>query len=104
MTFFLDSMDDLNESLVKAEHEKDSWHPVGDILIENLQFEIEKTKVSKDKQSKLWDEKWYTNFMFKKIKVSKINKVNYEINSGLWDKWHRNLLSSEIGKIQCTCK
>ncbi|XP_053396069.1 dystrophin-like isoform X7 [Mercenaria mercenaria] len=44
MTFFQDAMDDLNESLVKAEHEKNSWHPVGDILIENLQYEIEKTK------------------------------------------------------------
>lgn len=45
MTFFQDSMDDLNESLVKAEHEKNSWQPVADILIENLQYEVEKTKV-----------------------------------------------------------
>lgn len=50
MTFFQDAMDDLNESLVKAEHEKNSWHPVGDILIENLQYEIEKTKVSETYQ------------------------------------------------------
>ena len=45
MTFFQDAMDDLNDSLLKAEGERNKWHPVGDILIENLQFEIEKTKV-----------------------------------------------------------
>ena len=45
MTYFQDAMDDLKESLTKAENEKNTWKPVADILIENLQYEIEKTKV-----------------------------------------------------------
>ena len=45
MTYFQDAMDDLNEGLTKAEAEKSKWQPVGDILIENLQKEIDKTKV-----------------------------------------------------------
>lgn len=45
MMFFQDAMDDLKDSLVRAEAEKDRWQPVADILIENLQHEIEKTKV-----------------------------------------------------------
>ncbi|XP_052240299.1 dystrophin-like isoform X2 [Dreissena polymorpha] len=44
MTYFQDAMDDLKESLTKAENEKNTWKPVADILIENLQYEIEKTK------------------------------------------------------------
>jgi len=47
MTFFQDATDDLNESLCRAEAEKNSWRPIADIMIENLQFEIEKTKVSR---------------------------------------------------------
>lgn len=46
MTFFQDAMDDLKESLIRAETEKKSWQPIPDILIEHLQYEIEKTKVS----------------------------------------------------------
>ena len=35
-----------NKTIETSETEKTKWPPVGDILIENLQFEIEKTKVS----------------------------------------------------------
>ena len=45
MTYFQDSTEDLNDGLTKAEAEKSRWQPVGDILIENLQKEIDKTKV-----------------------------------------------------------
>ena len=47
MTYFQDAMEDLNEGLMTAENEMHKWQPVGDILIENLQKEIDKIKVCK---------------------------------------------------------
>ncbi|XP_052810329.1 dystrophin-like isoform X2 [Mya arenaria] len=44
MTYFQDALDDLQESLSRAEAEKNTWPLIADILIENLPFEIEKTK------------------------------------------------------------
>ena len=44
---FQESMDDLNDHLTRAEQQKTEWSAVGDIIIENLQEEIDKTKVDK---------------------------------------------------------
>ena len=47
MAMFQESMDDLNDHLTRAEQQKTEWSAVGDIIIENLQEEIDKTKVDK---------------------------------------------------------
>ncbi|XP_041352153.1 dystrophin-like isoform X2 [Gigantopelta aegis] len=44
MAMFQESMDDLNDHLSQAEQQKAQWSAVGDIIIENLQEEIDKTK------------------------------------------------------------
>ncbi|KAL3882695.1 hypothetical protein ACJMK2_029008 [Sinanodonta woodiana] len=44
MNIFQDAMEDLNAGLQQADAEKSHWKPVGDILLENLQEEINLTK------------------------------------------------------------
>lgn len=46
MTVFHEAMDYLNEQLQESEDEKFKWQHVGDVIIENLQEEIDLTKVS----------------------------------------------------------
>lgn len=45
MTVFHEAMDYLDEQLQESEDEKSKWKPVGDVIIENLQDEIDLTKV-----------------------------------------------------------
>lgn len=42
---FHDAMDDMQQLLTEAEREKAKWQPVGDVLLEALQTEIDKVKV-----------------------------------------------------------
>lgn len=44
MTVFHEAMDYLDEQLQESEDEKSKWKPVGDVIIENLQDEIDLTK------------------------------------------------------------
>ena len=45
MVMFHDAMDDMQQLLTEAEREKAKWQPVGDVLLEALQTEIDKVKV-----------------------------------------------------------
>ena len=47
MTVFQDSLDELNDKLKEVENERDQWPSVADLIIENLQKEIDKVKVSR---------------------------------------------------------
>lgn len=46
MTMLHETMEDLDGQLGEADLEMSQWPPVGDIVIENLQDEIDKTKVT----------------------------------------------------------
>ena len=72
MTYFQDAMDDLNEGLMNAETEKNRWQPVGDILIENLQKEIDKTKVCRTLSCLLQELSFFDSLNFCFIKWFKV--------------------------------
>ena len=45
MVMFHAGLDDMQQLLTEAEREKAKWQPVGDVLLEALQTEIDKVKV-----------------------------------------------------------
>ena len=47
MVMFHAGMDDMQQLLTEAEREKAKWQPVGDVLLEALQTEIDKVKVGR---------------------------------------------------------
>ena len=46
------AMDDMQQLLTEAEREKAKWQPVGDVLLEALQTEIDKVKVGEGNASR----------------------------------------------------
>lgn len=60
-----DSMDELNLKLRQAEAIKDTWQPVGDLLIDSLQDHIEKVKVNSNKIACCVNDGWkeYAEFI-----------------------------------------
>ena len=54
MIVFHAAMDDLHGRLQDVEKEKSRWQPVGDIIVDNLQEEIDLTKVRVGYQSLHW--------------------------------------------------
>ena len=47
MVVFHAAMDDLHQFVTAAEREQAKWHPVGDVLLDVLQQEIDHCKVSR---------------------------------------------------------
>ncbi|XP_078088637.1 dystrophin-like isoform X8 [Mustelus asterias] len=75
-----DAMDELNRKLRQAEAIKDTWQPVGDLLIDSLQDHIEKVKAFRAEIAPLKENVTHMNDLAHQFKPPDIQLSPYNLN------------------------
>ncbi|XP_064602546.1 dystrophin-like isoform X2 [Liolophura sinensis] len=97
MTMLHETMEDLDGQLGEADQEMSHWPPVGDIVIENLQDEIDKTKGFQHRVAPLQGRVDQVNDLASQIQVLDVVLSHIPINKleGLNSRWKMLQLSIE---------
>ncbi|XP_038658197.1 dystrophin isoform X9 [Scyliorhinus canicula] len=75
-----DAMDELNRKLRQAEAIKDTWQPVGDLLIDSLQDHIEKVKAFRAEIAPMKENVTHMNDLARQFKPPDVQLSPYNLN------------------------
>ncbi|KAK6187729.1 hypothetical protein SNE40_005688 [Patella caerulea] len=79
LTVLEENIEDLNENLVEAEQNKAKWNPIGDIIIENLQEEIDNIKVFQQQVDPIQGKIDNVSYLANKLQVEDVSISNVNV-------------------------